>query len=464
MATKKSSPPPPAPSDDLERLSKAYDAASADLAAKASAGAYKKMVVPTVDELAKEKIKIIDEMAKAYKAVASSKAAAATSFGLGGASAPGPGGYIMGAHPGVDPGVWDVIKRYAPVTDYDVVQTQVGAEKKEPDYAPPAPTPRTGWELFSKVFGWAPTLVPDFLVPMFSEADWPASVAGYIPDKLPNGGVWSWPHKSTERLCFALFVQDDRTLLHGPTGAGKSALVQAVAFMLRIPLVRVNCHRDMQSTDFLGKDIIRATPQGPVLEYDWSLTTLAAKCGGILLIDEAFRSPCLMAIQSLLERHGTLTLPDAASLQPGERRVVPPPGRSWIALTDNTVGVGDDSGAYVAEVQDVSTLDRITAVIHVGYMTPAEEESALRALFPTAPQKTLSQVARWSERIRSGFLNRTFQHSLSLRGTSAIVRKFLGTGNLAFAVQAAFLDKLTGAELHAAKEAWYSVNGKELTL
>lgn len=370
----------------------------------------------------------------------------------------------------ISPGLLDAIKRYAPtskdVNDYVNSADPYIPVKAAEKWAPEKPALSPGWVWFSAAFGWTPTQLEDFPVPNFTASDWAEQIRWYIPDTLPNGGAWEWPKAATERLCFALFNQNDRTLLHGPTGAGKSTLVQAVAHKLTIPLIRVNCHPDMQSTDFLGKDIIKATPHGPVLEYDWSLTTLAAKHGGILLIDEAFRSPCLMAIQALLERTGTLTLPDAASLRPEDRRITPPPDAFWIALTDNTVGMGDESGAYIAEVQDVSTLDRITAVVHIPYMTKDEELATLKAMFPsvTLPNKELRQIVDWAARIRAGFLNKTFQHSLSPRGTSSILRKFLATGNMAFAVKAGFLDKLTGPELHAAKEAWYSVNGKELVL
>lgn len=363
----------------------------------------------------------------------------------------------------------DVIKRYvaqgAPTAaDYNAPKP---ASPPKP-YEPPKQEPHGMWRWFSEVFGFGKVLTSDgpgdFLVPVFPLDHWSNEVAWYVPDTLPNEGLWEWPEKATAELCFALFNQGDRTLIHGPTGAGKSTLVYAVAHKLNIPVIRVNCHRDMQSTDFLGKDIIKSTPTGPVLEYDWSLTTLAAKHGGILLIDEAFRSPCLMSIQSLLERHGTLTLPDAASLKPHERRIVPPKEQFWIALTDNTVGVGDESGAYTAEVQDASTLDRITAVIHVPYMNEAQEFRMLKQLFPKAPDKVVTQIVKWADRIRAGFINKTFQHSLSPRGTAAVLRRYLQTGNMVFAIKTAFMDKLTGPEHHAAKEAWFSVNGKELKL
>lgn len=343
-------------------------------------------------------------------------------------------------------------------------------EPPEPAFVPETPNAmmHAGSPKFRGVFGWEPgTFSPgvpaDLAVPVFTADEWPEELRPFIPASLPNGGLWTWPKKATEELVFSMFAAGDRVLVHGPTGSGKSALVEAVAFMLQIPLVRVTCHRDMQSTDFLGKDIIKTGPTGtPVLAYDWSLTTLAAKFGGILLVDEAFRSPCLMAIQSLLERDGTLTLPDAASLTPAERKIAPPPGRSWIVLTDNTQGVGDESGSYISEVQDLSTLDRITAAVHVGYITPNEEQELLGTAFPKLPKSVAKGLTTWAAQMRGAFLERKVMQPISMRATLSIARKFMATGNLGAAVRLGYVSKLTSADALLAREAFHQTTGVEL--
>lgn len=335
------------------------------------------------------------------------------------------------------------------------------AAPEEPPYKAPPMELQEGEVWFSDLFGWKPTTVPDLPVRVFDEASWNDEVRPFIPATLPNHGLWTWPKAATESLAFALRM-DDRTLIHGPTGSGKSALVEAWAHMTKTPLIRVNCHRDMQSTDFLGKDIIKSTPTGPVLVYDWSLTTTAIKNGGILLVDEAFRSPCLMAIQSLLERQGTLTLPDAASLESFERKLTPPESRFWVVLTDNTTGTGDTSGAYVAEVQDLSTLDRITATIHVPYITQDEESELIRKACPAMPRKELSSLTAWAERMRDAFMKQAVMQPMSLRATLAIARKFVATGDLAMAIKLSYLDKLGEDDRKAASEAFHQVTATEL--
>jgi MoxR-like ATPase len=232
-----------------------------------------------------------------------------------------------------------------------------------------------------------------------------------------------------------------------------------------MPLVRVNCHREQQSTDFLGKDILKADPSGAtILEYDWSMTTLAAKHGSLLLIDEAFRSPALMSIQSLLERGGTLTLPDAASLTPAQRRIVPPADKLLIALTDNTNGTGDESGAYNAEVQDLSTLDRITSTIYVDFMRAEVEQQILADMVPPAvPAAIIGRVVDWANKMRDAFKRGAVQQPVSIRATSAILRKYAATGDLPAAVILTYGNKLSQSDRVVCNEAWHQVTGEDLS-
>lgn len=332
-----------------------------------------------------------------------------------------------------------------------------------PTYTPAPLVAPPGARLFSAVFGWSPTHAPDVPLPVFSATDWPEEVRPYIPDALPNSGLWHWPREATELLAFALHC-GDRTLLHGPTGSGKSALVEAYAHMLQIPLIRVNCHRDMQSTDFLGKDIITIDAKTGlnVLKYEYSLLTIGARSGGLILIDEAFRSPVLMSIQSLLEYGGTLTLPDAASLTAAQRRIVPPKGKSWLVLTDNTNGTGDDSGSYNAEVQDLSTLGRITATIQVPYTSPEAQAALLVRNSPTVPHGIVADLAAWADLMRRAFDQRAVMQPVCMRALLSILRHYTVSGDLRRAVWLSYASKLGTSCQTVASEAFKQVTGNAL--
>lgn len=358
---------------------------------------------------------------------------------------------------GFDSDAIAAIRKYAAFED---APAPVAPKAAPPAFVPLARVLAAGERLFSDVFGWAPNHVPDIPVRVFADTDWPEEVRPYIPGLVPS--LWTWPREATEYFALAMYT-GDRTLVHGPTGSGKSALIEAFCALVRMPMVRVTCHRDMQSTDFLGKDIIAIDgPTGKnVLRYEWSMTTLAARHGAMLLVDEAFRSPCLMAIQSLLERDGTLTLPDAASLTPAERKIVPPL-TFRIALTDNTNGTGDDSGSYNAEVQDLSTLGRITATIHVPYMSVAEQSELLQKAAPSVPSETITTLAEWAGRMRDAFESRTVMQPVCMRVLLSVLRKFEVTGQLGLALRLAYLHKLGNADRTVAGEAYMQVSGEEL--
>lgn len=357
---------------------------------------------------------------------------------------------------GFDADAIAAIRKYAA---FDDPPEPAKAKPIAPVFAPLTRALAAGEKLFSEVFGWEPANIPNIPVRVYADTDWSEDVRPYIP-AMP--GLWTWPKQATEYFALAMYA-NDRTLVHGPTGSGKSALIEAFCALIRMPMVRVTCHRDMQSTDFLGKDIIAIDgPTGKnLLRYEWSMTTLAARSGAFLLIDEAFRSPCLMAIQSLLERNGTLTLPDAASLTPGERKIVPP-ATFRIALTDNTNGTGDDSGSYNAEVQDLSTLGRITATIHVPYMTVPEQIELLQRAAPAVPVDVVTTLAQWAGAMRDAFESRTVMQPVCMRVLLSILAKFECTGQLGLSVKLAYLFKLGNADRTVASEAFLQVSGEEL--
>ncbi len=71
-------------------------------------------------------------------------------------------------------------------------------------------------------------------------------------------------------------------LIKGPTGCGKSHLVEFMAQKLKVPLIKVACNEDTSSADLLGRFLIKGTEtiwqDGPV--------TRAVREGAILYLDE----------------------------------------------------------------------------------------------------------------------------------------------------------------------------------
>ena len=318
---------------------------------------------------------------------------------------------------------------------------------------------KDGEKMFSDVF-WKPESVPDFPVRIWNREDWDPAVRAHIPESNEN---WAWDKDVLEQFAFAMYCED-RTLLYGPTGTGKSATPREYCAKLNIPFMLTSCHGQQESTDFLGKDNIKfdETTQSLAAHIELSNLATAAKHGGMIVLDEAFRSPILMAIQSLLEPGGSLVLPDAAGLDVEKRRIVPPKGKHWLVLTDNTNGQGSEDGKYNAEVQDLSTLDRITASIFVGYPKAATERKILRKVADKLTKENINLVTKLNRQVRAAFAKGTLQQPLSLRAGIAIAKKAQYLG-IEAAYKISYVNKLSNQDMGQFGEIWRQVTATALT-
>lgn len=313
---------------------------------------------------------------------------------------------------------------------------------------------------FSEAFGWKPTSIPDVPIRLFDVSEWEPSITPYIP-AMPDH--WVWPKQETEQFALAMYC-GDRTLLYGPTGTGKSALSKAWCSRFTIPWMRINCNKFDDSTVFLGSTQLKVDKDtgANITGYEHTIVTLCAKHGGMLVIDEAFRSGALMSIQSLLEQPGTLTLPDAPGLSAGERKLSPPDGKFWLVLTDNTNGMGDSSGSYVAEVQDLSSLDRITATIYVDYPAKSDEEDVLKAVEPKADPTWIPTIVNVADALRGAFKNGKIQMPLSIRATMAWIKKAHLVGSLRRGLVLTYGAKLSKDDMAVLAEVWHQITASDL--
>ena len=112
----------------------------------------------------------------------------------------------------------------------------------------------------------------------------------------------------------AAWKQGLPVMLKGPTGSGKTRLVEHCAHRFGVPLFTVSCHEDMTASDLLGRYVL----MGGDTEWVDGPLTRAVREGGICYLDEIVeaRQDATVAIHSLadhrrelnLERLGGLTL------------------------------------------------------------------------------------------------------------------------------------------------------------
>lgn len=95
-------------------------------------------------------------------------------------------------------------------------------------------------------------------------------------------------------------------MLKGPTGCGKTRLVEHVAHRVGVPLFTVSCHEDLTASDLLGRYVLT----GGDTEWVDGPLTRAVRVGGICYLDEVVeaRQDATVAIHSLTDHRRELNL------------------------------------------------------------------------------------------------------------------------------------------------------------
>lgn len=94
------------------------------------------------------------------------------------------------------------------------------------------------------------------------------------------------PQGSEVSLFRAAYEEKLPVLLKGPTGSGKTRLVEYMAYSLKRPLHTVPCHEDLSANDLVGRYILNGDEtnwiKGPLM--------MAVEDGGIAYLDEVVES------------------------------------------------------------------------------------------------------------------------------------------------------------------------------
>ena len=95
-------------------------------------------------------------------------------------------------------------------------------------------------------------------------------------------------------------------MLTGPTGCGKTRLVEHIALLLGRPMVTISCHDDLTSSDLVGRFMVTG---GNVVWTDGPLTR-AVKAGAVCYLDEVVeaRHDSLAILHSLTDHRRALYL------------------------------------------------------------------------------------------------------------------------------------------------------------
>lgn len=288
---------------------------------------------------------------------------------------------------------------------------------------------------FSDVWGTAPvTGLPDMPVSKFDLGYWDESVRSCVPQDEDT----YVPQGLNELMFTKAMESNQRVLLTGPAGSGKSTLPKVFAARTCRPFFRFQCNQSTEFEDLFGNLSVRG---GEVVWIDGPVTQ-AARYGGIVCLDEVstLRAGAALGLQWLLERGGKIHLPSFPSDDPSDKYVTPHK-EFRIALTDNTNLSGDDTGRYVGtNVQNAALKDRIDLFIRVGYMSSDNECGMIKQHVPDIDDAVLKNMVRFAGEIRNGFEKGSCESTVSPRVLLRWARDTVAFGNIGFALRYSFVN------------------------
>lgn len=182
----------------------------------------------------------------------------------------------------------------------------------------------------------------------------------------------------------------------GDAGTGKTSLILEVAARLGIEVWSMSCSGKTRFTDLVGT--LTIDESGATRFVDGPLTA-AARSGGIFLANEITRMEAgeQMRLVDILDGRARLTIPET-----GE--VVIPHHNFRVAVTGNSGGFGDDSGAYAGERRgSLAFFDRFIKLA----LPPLEENDEVALVMRYAPslrEEIVLGMVKLARDIRKGFV------------------------------------------------------------
>lgn len=206
--------------------------------------------------------------------------------------------------------------------------------------------------------------------------------------------------------------------ISGPTGNGKSTMVEQICARHKRPLIRVNLNMMTDEDQLIGSKTLDdgnvRVVEGPVL--------IAMRQGTTLLLDEidAGSANTLLCLQPILEGK-----PYYFKLN--NEMIVPADGFNIIA-TANTKGKGSDDGRYIGtNVLNEAFLERFAVTFEQDYPNSKVELKIVKNLMETyncLDVEFAENLVKWADAIRKTFDDGGVDETITTRRMIHIVRAF----------------------------------------
>lgn len=292
----------------------------------------------------------------------------------------------------------------------------------------------------------------DFPVSIFEDESWHEKIRAFIPSPRKNYVIQTDAALDILRA----WQMKDRTLITGPTGAGKSTLAEHLCGLVRRPFVRVNATGDMDSSMVFGQ----LTARDGSTEWVDGVVTEAVRYGAVLAWDEWDVTPpeIMMGMQWLLEDEGKLFLKE----MPGTAadKFITPHEESRVICLGNTLGQGDETGRHAGTTpQNTATLDRFGTCIHLTYLDPKHEATILHGA-AKIEKKTVVNLIKFAGQVRTAYEQGSLSLTMSPRSLIAIAKKIEFGLSPKQATDKVYLNKLNTTQRRLASEFFDKVFGR----
>jgi MoxR-like ATPase len=206
--------------------------------------------------------------------------------------------------------------------------------------------------------------------------------------------------------------------ISGPTGNGKSTMIEQICAKHKRPLIRVNLNMMTDEEQLIGTKTLEdgnvLIVEGPVL--------IAMRTGCTLLLDEidAGSANTLLCLQPILEGK-----PYYFKLK--NEMIVPAEGFNIFA-TANTKGKGSDDGRYIGtNVLNEAFLERFAVTFEQDYPSAKIEQKIIENLMDSygcKDQEFAETLVKWADAIRRTFADGGVDETITTRRMIHIVRAF----------------------------------------
>lgn len=248
----------------------------------------------------------------------------------------------------------------------------------------------------------------------------PSGNTAFIPKVDPNFVPFGNYKDLTKIIESGIFYP---TYIYGPTGNGKSTMVEHIAARLKREVIRINFNSMTDEEALIGsKTLVDGNVEiieGPLI--------LAMRGAKICLLDEidAGAPNTLLCLQSILEGK-----PYYFKLK--NEIIHPAPGFNIIA-TANTKGRGSEDGKYNGtNIQNEAFLERFAVTFDQEYPSQKVELKIIKKLlssFSIVDEDFANNLSKWADSIRKTYADGGCDELITTRRLGHIVRAYAVYGN-----------------------------------